>query len=285
MSDSQRFSLNYALAAEPGLDSQRARTRILAHLQDQYPRAIRDLPTFLGTELGIHPSSTAYGYKWRDFFAAIDLNDFLDTLTLSYQAIKHTSQDPSTRDFYSRKDYEPQYFVQFVNRVLSETNLNYIMNDDGGVRFKVDEAHQIQRASIIQHLDETKFLSVKTLMIDCYEKLESQPPNTLLAVRSCFDAHEALVKIHFTDVARLQVGEVQKKIRPAIEKHTEATEMAAVSKHLEAYKSWVIASQEFRHASGSHAPSAPSMDFSVLHVSTGTAYLRWLLQRLPSNTR
>ena len=73
-------------------------------------------------------------------------------------------------------------------------------------------------------------------------------------------------------------AEVEKKLRPLALGGLGGTERDCLSGNVTAFKDWVIGAQGYRHGKGTEEPDNPSLSTTVLCVSAGASYLRWLVE-------
>ena len=59
--------------------------------------------------------------------------------------------------------------------------------------------------------------------------------------------------------------------------HPNGAALEASKQLLNSWSDWVVALQQYRHADRTAEPSPPPTDLAVALISTGTDFLRWLL--------
>jgi hypothetical protein len=100
------------------------------------------------------------------------------------------------------------------------------------------------------------------------------------AVRMMFPAVETAAKVlHPGALARLMPNEVDKYLLPRLEAKYAGNQpaMDAGRALLKAFKEWIIAAQPYRHGQEVTEPAEPPQDFVVAHMSSGAAFLRWMI--------
>lgn len=95
-----------------------------------------------------------------------------------------------------------------------------------------------------------------------------------------FPAVETAAKVlHPGALARLMPNEVDKYLLPRLEAKYAGNQpaMDAGRALLKAFKEWIIAAQPYRHGQEVTEPAEPPQDFVVAHMSSGAAFLRWMI--------
>ena len=110
----------------------------------------------------------------------------------------------------------------------------------------------------------------------------ADPLDGKAAIRNTFDAIENLYKQMFPKVPQMNKINLQKHLKPVMERlfPGEKNKNARRSslKLLEALTDWVDGVHEYRHAPGAPEPLQPPEALTILVVSQGLAYLRWLAE-------
>lgn len=115
-----------------------------------------------------------------------------------------------------------------------------------------------------------------------HEKLSQVPPDTKDAIRAAFEAMEILTKLMVGSkkLKRLGSAEVEKYLKPMVKNAYTDDEVAlnAANQFLSGLSDWINAAQIYRHGQEVEEPAEPPVDLAVAMVSTGAAYLRWLVK-------
>ncbi|WP_341894990.1 hypothetical protein [Ferrovibrio terrae] len=194
----QRYSLVYADKGLPGRDSLRARKRIyhlisstieianvLLQRRPSYGRSAKlsnsQIINKIQSELGI---TVPYNMTYRldQFLEKCELQDFLDTITISAAYFK-------TNDLI---DVSP-HFITEVSRIISELNLAYRVDLDGGVHPIVDKEFEASRISAISGLSDPRYAGALKAFEESHAALEQNPSNGKNAIRCVFEAVEIVL--------------------------------------------------------------------------------------------
>ncbi|MCJ7508275.1 MAG: hypothetical protein MUO85_06035, partial [candidate division Zixibacteria bacterium] len=129
MEKGKKFSLLYLDRSKTLRDSKRFRNRLAAYyqenLQDSKEGSIMSaIQLEIGAEVPVAVGISYYSVT--KFFKESELRDLLDSITVIYKLLKKSS-------FY----YVPEGWKNFVVRAMSEENLGYRLDDEGGVHFFV----------------------------------------------------------------------------------------------------------------------------------------------------
>lgn len=261
-----RFSQNY-LKSEPTLnDSTRARRRLFV-LFDVIHRRSEDYVTPLVGKTGTKVPSHAYGPSWATFFETAKLRDVLDAVTVFWTRFNSGSRSDGER------------WLKGVREVFSEESLGYRVDDLGGVHLLVDQEFQRDRSSTLLGLGASRFAAAQAAFDACHGALDKSPPSTTDAVRGIFDALENVFKlIAGGKAARLGASEIDQYLAPIIARRYDGPALNYANRLLASFKDWTNGAHQYRHAPGTEQPSPPPLDLTVLAVSTGTNFLRWLLE-------
>ncbi len=227
------------------------------------------------TELGVTVPYIGNGlHAFDKFFSAAAIRDILDTITLlSKLAIREKAHD------------EHDSWIAFVQRVFHEENLGYRIDSKGGVHYVVDEEFERNRVSAIAALASPKYAAVAASLELAFSQVDTENVNTKTAVREIFDSMETLVKVLTNSNKNLDEKMVHKELGDLLRKLPEYTEhsgASTISKFIESLCDWVNAAHPYRHGQKTEKLVAPSMASAVLFLSTGAAYIRWLVDQLGS---
>jgi hypothetical protein len=196
----QRFSLIYLDRGKPVQDSPRMRHRIGALLEEYPHQVMHDLGQYVERRLGIEAR-----YITPAFLKRADLRDVLDIVTV-------------THDFLSRKSLGTRGWTANVNIIFDEENVPYMVDDEGGVHFRVDEEFARAIAATIAVLKNTKYAN----FLDAFERgqasLSEVPPNGKAAIRYVFSAVEGLFRHMFPSAPRLTGQFIEQHLRPFVKK-------------------------------------------------------------------
>lgn len=282
-SDDEYFSRVYLLPVEPQDDSPRFRIRIAAFVTDSIARDnkqtndIRSLAaTILRHDIGIEvpfaePDRYAPGFDFEKFFLNAPIADVLDGITALNTTIKNFHQTKLAREWREK-----------VQTVIDEEHLSYRVNEQGGVRRRVDEEFERSHAALIAVLGLPRYKAVAADAERAYDRLSERPAAATEAIKAMFAAVETLTKLIAKPkrVTRLNADSVEKGLKPLVEKayRDDASECAAAVALLGGLKAWVKAGHEYRHGQRREAPREAPIEFAVAMLSSGASYLRWLAE-------
>ena len=260
------FSRLYLDPPKLSPDSPRARARVGAYCErlegGHYTRLIDLLDQELGVQVG-------FGYRTsnvRQFFVVCSNSEFLDAITFAIQAVNASRDRSTSRDL-----------VAFIERVFREENLPYRIGTDACVHPLVDDAFDRERQSILAALGDPKYLAARQAMQLAFDSLKPDGSGTLQAVLHSFEAIENVFKQAFPE-KRLGATELQRQLEPIVKSLYSGRAADAGVRLVAAFREYVNAMHQYRHADNEPEPTPPTMSMSVLLISQCTANLRWLLQ-------
>lgn len=264
----QRFSQVYLRQAELLQDSQRLRNR-LGSLYASYDDRV-GFRYYVQSELGIHLGEVIYDYQWTKAMKNLELKDVLDTITLRYRMLAKSG--------LSQAPVKSRHFILCARRIFQEEQVRYRIDDAGGVHFAVDEEFERVRTSAISSLGAARYRSAMSSFEAAFKALDSAPPDGKMAIRNVFFSLENLFRLMFPTAHQLSASEIQKHLRPKIDKfYADAKPALQVAhKQLLGFQDWIDGAHFYRHEPGTEDPSQPPTELALQIVSHGGAYLRWL---------
>lgn len=227
------------------------------------------LGDFLREETGLEITQSMDFYYFEDYFNEIEIRYVLNVITLIWRFHK-------LNDEYHRGDAD--HWHKFVARVLKEENMGYRLDEQCGVHFFVDEAFERGRQSIIPALGQARYAGVLAAFEGAYSALDSEPQDAKHAVRLIFEAVEILAKLMHPRATRLD-KQIAETIRDQAKASYVGDETAcrAADKMFASLVDWVDGLHFYRHGQGGEEPVMPPLDMAIFAISSGTGYLRWLL--------
>lgn len=272
--EGQRFSLLYLQNEDVLQDCPRMRRRVARVISDCLGDSGRHLSAarFLEAELGIGVSEVGgYGVyvDWERFLGNCSLVDFLDTVTLVYRFAVQNRWEHWFRDYQNS-----------IARVFRERNVGYQLDGNCGVHPFVDAAFENSRANAIAGVGGDRFAAARAHLEQIENALMGDPPDNRQAIRSVFDAAENIFKMTFAGVTHLNNAAVRDNLRPAIENKylDRPTVKNAMLKLCDGFKNWVEAAHFYRHADNQPDPAQPPKELTVLMISQGYGWVRWLAE-------
>ncbi|TMA90478.1 MAG: hypothetical protein E6J74_23755 [Deltaproteobacteria bacterium] len=268
MEEGKRFSLVYLEPGAPLRDSQRFRNRLSAYYWanlDDHRDVIQKL---IHKETGAKiPVNIGGGYMPNLFFERGELRDVLDSITLVYEAVADIGYRTKAENWKT-----------FVERALREENVGYRLDPKCGVHFFVDEEFERNCVATLSALDASELSGVLDAYEAAYRHMDSDPPDTKAAVRSMFESLEILVR-QMVPAKNLY----KKLVETALKQKClplyagEPTAAQVVTELFDGFADWVNALHNYRHGQPSEQPVAPTMEVAVYVLSSGSAFLRWLV--------
>jgi hypothetical protein len=168
-------------------------------------------------------------------------------------------------------------FVRKMTEIFNEENVNYRIETDGSVHYRVDAEFHRNQVSAITALEEPKFAGALSHFQAAQRAFDGDPQDTREAMRQTFECVETVFKLLYPGTTILGSAEAIRKLRPAIEAHFDGPERSTNLQLLEAFKKWVDSMQTYRHGHGLPNPEKPSISTAVLSSSIGASYIRWLI--------
>lgn len=276
-----RFSQLYLDRGEPSSDSRRLRVRIggfARHELNPYRDGIRaELVKRIGAEFEYFGLSTHI----EAFLKQCQLRDFHDSITVIYDFFTRRFQAERSIDLRS----VAAKWLQFTKAAFIEENVAYRVDDRAVVRPLIDTEFLGNVESLIRGLDDPRLSAVRAEIEKALQDIDAQEPDPKAAVRAIFEGIEIYAKLVVAQ------GAVQRLNREAVERHLLPLILAryqgnapaiAAAKHMaNSLLDWIAAAHVYRHGQRVPQSTPPPVDLAVAFVSSGVAFLRWLLD----NTR
>jgi hypothetical protein len=269
MEEGKRFSQVYLDRRTPLRDSVRFRNRLCAYysqlLIGDYTYKIVNI---VEAETGAKILRGQYGPDLTYFFEMGEPRDILDAITLIYRVIYDAGNRTGAESWKN-----------FVARTLREENLAYRLDSKCGVHYFVDEEFERNRFSTLQTLDHPKYSGVRHAYEAAYRHMDSNPADTKAAVRSMFESLEILVRVMIPTAKNLHKKLVENTLKQQCLKlyANEPTALNVASELFDGFGDWVNGLHNYRHGQPSEQPVAPSEEVAVYVLSSGSAFLRWLI--------
>lgn len=271
--EGRRFSLVYMRTDERLKDSERMRFRLAKVVRAMAPRRNDggvDFGRFVEAELGVGVVEV-FGltsvFDVEKVFMKAAIRDVLDMITL----LAH---------FLSPRRVEVANFVNRVRRIFAETQVGYRIDDKGGVHPAFDDSFETVRGAAIAGLGGPDHGAERGFIEDAERALMEDPIDGRQAIRCIFDAVENLFKKMYPGVTHLNSAAISGKLRPEVEAAwpgaEHQTQRSSSLKSVDSFRQWVDGAHFYRHAPGAPEPKQPSEDHTILTVSQGLSFLRWL---------
>lgn len=183
--------------------------------------------------------------------------------------------------FFENQKRNINSLIGRVRAIFDETQVGYQLEEQGGVHPKFDEEFERQRTFSIRKLAGAEFTTARGFVSDAETALLSNPMDGKADIRTVFGAVENVSEQTF-DARRLHNGSIQRYLKPAVEclysDGGTAILCRSSLKQVSAMTDWAEGAHFYRHVPGTPEPSQPSEELTLLVVSNGFAYLRWLVE-------
>ena len=266
----QLFSHIYEDRGLPGLDGDLFRGRLAGFLDDFQVSNREKLARYLKRETGLSVPKKRYknDYDFEKFLAEISIHHVCNSITLIWRFFGE----------HFRTDLDQQW-SEFVSRVLREENIGYELDAECGVHYLVDQEFERNRATTLRGLDQPRLANVRDAFEQAHHYLDTDPLDTKAAVRSMFESLEILTKL-MVDTNNLNRWVIENKLKPlAQDGHVnDPTATETIGKVFNGFADWVDGLHNYRHGQGQEDPVAPPIELATYFVSSGAAFLRWLLE-------
>ncbi len=267
MQKGQRFSQLYLDKGRPVNDNERMRNRISAYYVQNLYKFNDEIAALIKTKTGaVVPCNIGV----QEFFMKNQIRDVLDSITLIY---KYCAENNNLLVANEWKN--------FVSNVFEEENVGYRLDEKCGVHFFIDEEFERNKSAVIACLSESNQPAVLEAFKKSYSFLDQIAPDTASSIRLIFEATEILYK-HIVNAEgndRLNSSGVKNKLKPLLLATIKDNSVAqtACGHMLDSLSGWIEAGHMYRHGQKNKEPLSPPLDFAVLYISQGAAYIRYLL--------
>jgi len=268
----ERFSLLYLRGEETLCDCPRMRRRLGTLADELLDNNDYEAGKFLEAELGIrvvrYGPMSAY-VDWVEFFEGEKLGDVLDAITLIFRFCAT-----------NRLGNKLSSYRNGVQRIFNERNMRYRVDEHCGVHPHVDTAFEQIRATAIAGLGKERFNAARAHLESVEQAMMGEEPDNRQAIRSVFDAAENIFKMMFKGATHINSREINNRLPSQIEALYAALPLVkkATLKQCDSFKSWVESAHFYRHADGQPEQAQPPTELTVLMVSQGFNWVRWLAE-------
>jgi hypothetical protein len=270
----EHWELHQYLKREAGFTLDMTSTN--AGLYHHYEKLVAELPT---TSL-LNGITHVWRFLWdkhKTFVKPNPAADKLMTELLKQQDVsKPVRTVPPTGEWRSQ---QAESWRQFVERAMREENVAYRIDDRGGLHPAVDVEFEHSKESLIRGLSDPRYAAVRAALEEAHRALGVEQRNTKSAVRAMFEAVEILTKLIAPSATRLNDATVKRDLGDLVRTAYAADSVAcsAAILMMEGLAKWVNSLHIYRHGQGTEEPIAPPIGFAIHVVSSGSAWLRLLL--------
>ena len=176
-------------------------------------------------------------------------------------------------------------WINGIEAALAQRNLKYEIDSEGGVHYRIDAAFQHSKRLTLAGLVGAEFTAAHDELEKAFGYLTQTHPDTKMAAVNTFLAAENVFKLVAETKANLDEGEVGKCLTPLVQKLYASGDDAvkqSSGRLVSSFAKWVSACHPYRHGHGELEHVAPPSEIAITLVTTGTDFIRWLveLQRL-----
>lgn len=264
-----RYSQLYVERGKPEQDSARMRKRLLVFLVQNVKRGSEladDILNFIELDQGCHVPHGPDRYRFEQFFAKAEVRDILDGVSSIIKVLASNDRQLAT------------WWCGHVERVFKEENMAYLLGKDGIVHPFVDSEFEQNRTATLLALNDKRFGEARNDFEQAFRHLRNGEGKQAILMM-CPAVETAAKVLHPDAFARLMPNEVDKYLLPRLEAKYAGNQpaMDAGRALLNGFKGWIIAAQPYRHGQEVTEPAEPPQDFVVAHLSSGAAFLRWMI--------
>ena len=278
----------YLERGTPAQDNLLFRNRIEAYLSSNHYKDYSELTNYLKQEAGLvvavtYQQKLGMYYNFPDFFGKSPIEYVLTAITLIWRFLqkKYPQTSLGSKPGIPFDTIYPQAnaWHAFVARAFREENMTYSLDEKCGVHYFVDEEFERNRVSALKSIETPRYAGVRAAFEAAHSYLDAQPPDTKASVRSMFEAIEILARLMDPESKNLNKWLVANKLKAlALNYTTDPIENDTVSKIFDGHAMWIEGLHNYRHGQGVQQPVAPSLTLAVYVISSGAAFLRWLIQ-------
>jgi hypothetical protein len=269
MSDDVRFSQIYITQGTPVTDNERMRNRLGAYTWEFHHSERAAIVNRIHKVTGAKVPVIVSTFSLPTFMETAAIRDVLDSITIIFKYFSIESVNK----------YQAIKWCDFVSNVFKEENLSYSMNKLGGVRFHQDLEFERNRVTTISNLDGQT--AVKEAFDKAYDFLNHEKQDTASAIRAIFEAIEIFYKhlVKAEGKERLSAYNINKTLKPVLQEHlsSKPVELKATMHILDGLSDWIDSGHMYRHGQKLDETEKPSIEFTVMYISQGASYLRFLL--------
>lgn len=269
----QLFSDVYLDRSEPVTDSERFRVQLFAAFQtavakNYYYGFVERVRAVAGFDISKNYWSQSTEVSLEKCFLGCSVVDLLDLIT-------HVTKFLTSQGLHRNT----KAWIALVNTAIKTQNVAYEIDAEGGMHRKYDLAFAKSRQLTLSCLSESKFEAAHEEIEKAFDCLTQVQPDTKLAVVNVFLAAENLFKIVTNSNKNLTNSEVEKTLRPVIQRsYATASSSAQQSSGqlASSFASWVDACHPYRHGQKDVAITAPPIEIAITLVTAGADFIRWL---------
>lgn len=227
------------------------------------------LARLISSELGASVPIGYGGPVFSEWFRDADIDDILSAVTLIRKVLVDTSTEKRVASW-----------VEGVERIFREENLAYEADPAGGVHPTIDSEFARNREASISALRPARYRSALDAVEASFSRLATHPFDSKAALRDMFEAAETIYKLAADTGAPLTQGTVKSELEPVVQRAyaNEKHACMAGARMASSFADWVQAVHPYRHGQGTEEIVVPPDEITVLVVSQGASFVRWLAE-------
>jgi len=273
----------YEVQQDRTLDSEFFRMRLAALLDSKDEEfALRQMHL---QDLFTRSMGVPKAFSLQEMIMKAPRGRLLSFLTVLHAALVRQAEDAPTG--YHGNAYfagiaraAPAKFRSAIATLFHEERMAYEIDDKGGVHASIDAEFQRNRQAAIHSLLPARYTNVRSGLEAAFQRLAIEHFDTKAAVRDIFDAAESLFKMIVAPRnPNLSEGSVKDDLKPVINRafaREDAATQQAAARSLSSFGKWADACHPYRHGVNSETIVAPPADLTILLLSQGAGFVRWL---------
>ena len=219
---------------------------------------------------------------WTTYLESLNHTDFLSV----FSVLANCLQTERTSPFSDPPRVRVEQLHRSLERIFAEEKVLLTLGKDLIIHPIVDDAFELQRVALIRGIKGGDYEAARKHLADTGEAYVAKPSDGAAAIRSVFLLAENIFKQMFaretslkSSAAKVELSKVIAKIYPS-----RSQDRRIAEKQLLGFLKWIEGAHFCRHDPGRSEVSQPTDEISVLAVSEGFAFCRWLadLKRLNS---
>lgn len=266
----QLFTEVYGDKGDPKGDDPRFRVQVSA-LVDQvlYSYSMQSkLAGVIRLRLGLEIPTGYECYLFDKWVKSVALDDLFNVITLIAIFLRNT------------RDQEK--WLKGIGNALAQRNLNYEIDNRGGIHPLVDTVFQHAKRLTLAGLVGAEFAAAHEELEKAYDFLtQRDDPDTKMAVVNIFLAAENVFKLVFDTNASLDEAIARRNIQALIQKlyaSKDGATLRSAASTAESFAKWVNACHPYRHGHSEVETIAPPQELAITLVTTGSDFIRWLVE-------
>lgn len=270
------FTEVYKDRGAPSSDSPKFRIQLAGIFEEFIPNTGKDaydLSRYLKTSAGIEVSEIGgygqSGYRFDKLISQSVIDELLDCITYFTHFIE------------ARYPRALKSWINSVQSAFDKQNLNYEIDEKGGVHHRIDAAYLHSKSLTLACLAGVNFAAAHEEIEKAFYFLTQIPPDNKMAVVNAFLAAENVFKIAIGDNKDLANNTVKSYLTTHVQKYyagKDAATCQSTGRLVSSFASWADACHPYRHGQHDQNVVAPPDEVAISLVTTGADFIRWLVE-------